>query len=87
MKSPTSEDEKGVANLNLQQFTTLFNVEMKRMPIIIKLLDETGLATMTWTLRNAWFTKVAGTGLTSFDEVDSVAIETLEVTHEGFTIS
>ena len=80
--------KKGVANLNSQQFTALFKAQQtKRMPLIIKLLDETGLATMTWTLRNAWFTKVAGTGLTSFDEVDSVAIETLEVTHEGFTIS
>ena len=80
--------KKGVANLNSQQFTALFNVQQtKRMPLIIKLLDETGQIVMTWTLRNAWFTKITRTELTPFDEVEFVAIETLEVAHEGLTIS
>ena len=80
--------KKGIANLNSQQFTALFNVQqMKRMPLIIKLLDETGQIVMTWTLQNAFFTKISRTELTPFDEVEFVAIETLEVAHEGLTIS
>ena len=80
--------KRGVANLNLQQFTALFSDEkMKRMPLIIKLLDETGQTIMTWTLQNAWFTKITRTDLNSFDEAEFVAIETMEVVHEGLTVS
>jgi phage tail-like protein len=80
--------KRGVANLNLQQFTALFSDEkMKRMPLIIKLLDETGQIIMTWTLQNAWFTKITRTDLNAFDEAEFVAIETMEVVHEGLTVS
>lgn len=80
--------KKGVANLNVQQFTALFSAEkMKRMPLIIKLLDETGQTIMTWTLQNAWFTKITRTDLNAVDEAEFVAIETMEVVHEGLTVS
>ena len=45
---------------------------VKRLPITISLLDEGGEATMVWTLKNAWPTKVSGTDLKA--EGNEVAI-------------
>jgi phage tail-like protein len=56
-----------------------------RKTITITLLDETGAPTMIWTLSNAWPTKVSSTDLKS--DGNEVAIETIEVAHEGLTIS
>ncbi len=58
---------------------------IKRETVVIKLLDETGAPTMTWTLTNAWPTKITGTDLKS--EANEVAVETLELAHEGLTIA
>lgn len=58
---------------------------IKRVPITISLLDETGAPTMVWTLQNAWPTKIQGTDLKA--EGNEVAIETIEITHEGLTIA
>lgn len=55
-----------------------------RLPITISLLDETGGITMVWTLANAWPTKITGTDLKS--DGNEVAIETIEIEHEGITI-
>jgi len=56
-----------------------------RKPVTISLLDEEGNATMVWTLANAWPTKITGTDLKS--DGNEVAIETIEIAHEGLTIS
>lgn len=56
-----------------------------RSTIIISLLDEAGAPTMVWTLKNAWPTKITGTDLKS--EGNEVAIETIEIAHEGLTIA
>jgi len=56
-----------------------------RITVIIKLLDESGKPTMTWTLTNAWPTKVTGTDLKS--DGNEVAIESIEIAHEGLTIA
>ena len=56
-----------------------------RKNITISLLDEGGNPTMTWTLKNAWPTKVTGTDLKS--EGNEVAIETIEIVHEGLEIT
>ncbi|HED36069.1 MAG TPA: phage tail protein [Gammaproteobacteria bacterium] len=56
-----------------------------RKPVTISLLDETGAPTMVWTLANAWPTKITGTDLKS--DGNEVAIETIEVAHEGLTIA
>ena len=40
---------------------------------------------MTWTLTNAWPTKITATDLKS--DANEVAIETLELAHEGLTIA
>ena len=58
---------------------------IKRLPVTISLLDEGGKATMVWTLTNAWPIKITGTDLKS--EGNEVAIESMEIVHEGITIS
>ena len=56
----------------------------KRVPVTIRLLDETGASVMSWTLSNAWPSKITGTDLSS--DSHQVAIETMEIAHEGLTI-
>lgn len=58
---------------------------IKRVPVTISLLDESGKPTMVWTLMNAWPTKITGTDLKA--QGNEVAIETIEVAHEGLTIA
>ncbi|MCP5244472.1 MAG: phage tail protein [Burkholderiales bacterium] len=58
---------------------------IKRLPVTISLLDEGGNATMVWTLTNAWPSKITSTDLKS--EGNEVAIETIEIVHEGLTIA
>ncbi len=57
---------------------------IKRETVTIKLLDESGSPTMTWTLTNAWPTKITATDMKS--DSNEVAVETLEISHEGLTI-
>jgi phage tail-like protein len=57
---------------------------IKRQNVVIKLLDEAGKPTMTWTLLNAWPTKISSTDLKS--NANEVAIESIEIMHEGLTI-
>lgn len=57
---------------------------IKRIPVTISLLDEAGAPTMVWTLASAWPTKITGTDLKS--DGNEVAVETIEVAHEGVTI-
>lgn len=73
-------DNKFWAWLNQIKMNTI-----KRVPVTISLLDESGAPTMVWTLANAWPTKIQGTDLKS--EGNEVAIETIEIVHEGLTIS
>jgi phage tail-like protein len=58
---------------------------IKRETVVIQLLDESAKPTMTWTLTNAWPTKITGTDLKS--DANEVAVETLELAHEGLTIA
>ena len=58
---------------------------IKRETVIISLLDESGKPTMSWTLANAWPTKITGTDLKS--DANEIAIESLELAHEGLTIA
>lgn len=57
---------------------------IKRRTVTIKLLDEKGNPTMVWTAINAWPTKISTDGFKS--DGNEVAIETLELAHEGITI-
>ena len=58
---------------------------IKRETVVIQLLDESAKPTMTWTLSNAWPTKITGTDMKS--DANEVAVETLELAHEGLTIA
>ena len=58
---------------------------IKRKPVTISLLDETGAPTMVWTLLNAFPIKITSTDLKA--EGNEVAIETIEIAHEGLTIA
>lgn len=58
---------------------------IRRVPVTIRLLDESGAPTMVWTLTNAWPTKITGTDLKATG--NEVAVETIEIAHEGLTIS
>jgi phage tail-like protein len=58
---------------------------VNRMPATISLLDEQGRPTMVWTLKSAWPAKVTGPELKA--EGNEVAIETLEIAHDGLTIA
>lgn len=55
-----------------------------RISVVIQLLDEKGDPTMTWTLANAWPTKISAPSMKS--DGNEVAIQTIEVAHEGITI-
>jgi len=58
---------------------------IKRIDITISLLDEADAPAMTWTLKNAWPTKISGYELKA--EGNEVAVESIEIVHEGMTIS
>jgi phage tail-like protein len=57
---------------------------IKRLPVTISLLDEAEAPTMVWKLSNAFPTKVTATDLKS--DGNEVAIESIEIAHEGLTI-
>ena len=66
-------------------FNTIKMNTIKRLPVTISLLDEEGKPTMVWTLTNAWPTKITGTDLKA--QGNEVAVESIEIAHEGLTIA
>lgn len=58
---------------------------IERQDVVIKLVDEGGNLTISWTLHNAWPTKITSTDLKS--DGSEVAIESIEIAHEGLTIA
>lgn len=65
-------------------FSQIKQNTIKRIDVTISLLDETDAPTMVWTLKNAWPAKISGYEMKADD--NSVAIETIEIVHEGLTI-
>ena len=57
---------------------------IERRDITISLLDEAHEPVTTWKIKNAWPTKVEGPSLKA--DGNEVAIESMEVVHEGMTI-
>lgn len=57
---------------------------IKRISVVIKLLDENGNATMSWTLANAWPTKIVGNDIKSVG--NEISVELIELVHEGLTV-
>jgi len=56
-----------------------------RRTIVVSLLDENGEPVRTWTLNNAWPTKITGPVLNS--QANEVAIESVEIAYEEMTIA
>ena len=70
------------------EFYTWFNTinmnTVERRDITISLLDETMAPVVVWKVKNAWPTKITPTDLKA--DGNDVAIESLEIAHEGITI-
>ncbi|MDX2285982.1 MAG: phage tail protein [Bacteroidia bacterium] len=58
--------------------------QIERRDIVIKLLNEKHEPVVVWTVKSAWPIKVQATDLKS--DANEVAIETMELVHEGMTI-
>jgi phage tail-like protein len=58
--------------------------KVERRDLILKLLDETHAPVVVWKIKNAFPTKVTSTDLKA--DGNEVAIESLEIAHEGLTI-
>ena len=58
---------------------------IRREKVVIELLDESGNPIMTWTLSNAWPSKVSGTDLES--NGNKIAIESIELVYEELTLN
>ncbi|MFZ4521194.1 MAG: phage tail protein [Bacteroidales bacterium] len=56
---------------------------IERTDVKITLMDEKGGVLMLWTMKNAWPTKITVTDLKA--DGSEVAVETLELAHEGLT--
>jgi phage tail-like protein len=59
--------------------------QIKRMDVTIKLTDENGEAIMNWTLKEAYPIKWVGPTLSA--SKSEVAIETLEIVHNGIKVT
>jgi phage tail-like protein len=79
--------KKGIFAKDAKFFSWYSEIKLntiKRRTVIISLLDETGNPKMTWTLNNAWPTKITGTDLKS--EGNEVAVESIEIAFETLQV-
>jgi phage tail-like protein len=58
---------------------------VKRSTILISLLDETNAVAMSWKLLNAFPTKMTVTDMKA--DANEIAVETMELAHEGLSLS
>jgi len=65
-------------------FNTVKMNTIERRDIIISLLNENHEPVVTWKVKNAWPVKVQSTDLKA--DGNEVAIESMELAHEGLTI-
>lgn len=88
IKSSNITMKKGVFKSDNKFWNWFSQIKMntiKRIPLTISLLDEGGSPTMVWTVSNAWPTKITGTDLKA--DGNEIAVETIEIAHEGITIA
>lgn len=65
-------------------FSTIRLHQVERRDVTISLLDEEHNPVVTWKVTNAWPTKVSGPTLNA--SANEVAIESMELAHEGITV-
>lgn len=58
---------------------------IERRDVTVKLLNENHEPVVTWSIKNAWPLKVTGADLKS--DANEIAIESIELAHEGLTVS
>lgn len=68
----------------MKWLTTVALNKIERRTLTISLLDEEHKPLITWTIREAWPIKVQGTDLKA--DGNEVAVETIELAHEGLTV-
>ena len=79
--------KKGIFVKDAKLFTWFSEIKMnliKRRTVVISLLDEAGDGKMTWTLNNAFPTKITGTDLKSTG--NEVAVESVELAFETLDV-
>ncbi|NJO37819.1 MAG: phage tail protein [Rhizobiales bacterium] len=79
--------KRGVFKSDNDYFTWWNTVRLntiERRNVVVSLLDEQHAPVMVWKINNAWPTKIASTDLKA--DGNEVAIESVEVAHEGLTI-
>ena len=79
--------KKGVFTTDNRVFEWISGINLntyKRLTVIIRLLDESTAAKMTWTLTNAFPKQVTSTDMNS--QSSEAAIETIVFVHEGLKI-
>ena len=67
-----------------QWWTSVRDGQVERRNVTITLLDEQRQPVLRWLLRNAWPVKIEGPALNATG--NEVAIETLELSHEGLEL-
>ena len=80
--------KRGTFKGDNQYFEWLNTVQLnkiERRDVIITLLNENHEPVVTWTIKRAWPIKVQSTDLKA--DGNEVAIETLELAHEGLTMT
>ncbi|MEO0584201.1 MAG: phage tail protein [Bacteroidota bacterium] len=65
-------------------YDTISLNEVERRDVDILMLDQNHEPVVQWTLKNAWCMKIEGTDLKA--DGNEVAIESMEVVHEGLTV-
>ncbi|NHQ59570.1 phage tail protein [Chlorobium sp. BLA1] len=68
----------------LSWFSEMKMNTIKRKPVTITMLDEQGEPVMVWKMSNAWPVKISSPDLKASG--NEVAIESIELAHEGVTI-
>ncbi|QNF34708.1 phage tail protein [Adhaeribacter swui] len=79
--------KRGIAKGDNEFFTWLNTVQLntvERRNLTINLLNENHEPVMSWKARNCWPVKVEGPGLKA--NGNEVAIESIEIAHEGLTL-
>lgn len=76
--------KKGIFVGDHTQLLQLISPTIKRSQVQISLLDENKHAVMTWKLTNAFITKMSQTDLKA--DGNEIAIESIELAHEGLTL-
>jgi phage tail-like protein len=65
-------------------YKTIASGTVQRRSVTVSLLDEAREPVMTWKIKDAWPVKIEGPGLNATG--NEIAIETLELVHEGVEV-